>query len=121
VSSPTKTKTKKVQAYPIKGLITQGAAKKPLLILKINREGLLASLGNVLVHVGEYYEVEFELPAIKHIIHGQMRVFKTYDRATPVTSQSTKVERVAEFRYQNLPPAQVSAIAIFLRALGPQR
>jgi hypothetical protein len=107
---------KKVKPYPFAGQLEIAAAKKPISILVVTKEGLIAKLDAIFVHVGEHYKVHFELPVVGRSILTEARVMKTYDRA--LDKKGSKVERMAEFRFEKLSEDHRSYLSTFLTAIG---
>jgi hypothetical protein len=107
---------KKVKPFPFEGRLMIGAAQKPVEILALAKEGLIAKIENIIVHVGEFYQIQFELPVLEKSVNTQVRVLKTYDKALDVKAKT--VERMAEFRFLNLSEDHKNHIYSFLMAIG---
>lgn len=110
---------KKVKAYPFDALVEVGGQKKQVAVLFLNRDGLIARVDKVLVHVGEYHKLEFVLPVVGNGIMCESRVMKTYDKA--LDPKGLKVERMAEFRFGKLTEDHRNYISTFLSSIGQKK
>jgi hypothetical protein len=115
-----KVQVKKVKPYPFPAGLDHGGAKLNVEIMKLTQIGFIARLDQGIVHVGGHGKCSFELPVIKRPIESQVRVLKTYDRAVPVAEnkKDTKVERLAEFHFNDLPVEHTKLIELFMRQIG---
>lgn len=112
---------KKVAPYPFQGELTVAAQKKPVEVILVTLQGFIVRLHNQIVHVGEYYQVNFELPGKHGFLNAvQVRALKTYDK--PIESaKKLIVERIAEFHFQTLTKEQRDSITAFLAAIGQKK
>jgi hypothetical protein len=111
--------TKKVSPYPFEASLDQGGVKKPIEIIFLTAAGFLSRADKLLVHVGEHYQVFFELPVLKQSILTAVRVLKTYDKA--VDPRALKVERMIEFHFEKLGDEHKSHIFAFIAAIGQNK
>jgi len=107
---------KKVKPFPFEARLTVGAAQKPVDVLALAKEGVIAKVDKLLVHVGEFYQIYFELPVLGKSVNTQVRVLKTYDKVLDIKART--VERMAEFRFLNLSEEHKNNIYSFLTAIG---
>lgn len=114
--SDSSTVVKKVRPYPIPATIDIQGVKKPIEISVVNLKGAIVRLNEVLVSVGEYHQLEFELPVLKTLVSAQIRVIKTYDRS--IDPKVNKIERLAELHFQNLDEINRTTISKFMAAIG---
>jgi hypothetical protein len=110
---------KPARAYPFDGLLEIAGAKKPITVLFVNKDGLIARLDSMFVHVGEHYKIQFELPITERTVFTEVRVMKTYDRA--LDAKVSKVERMAEFRFEKLIDDHRSYLSTFMTTIGQNK
>jgi hypothetical protein len=110
---------KKIKPYPFEGMIDYAGQKKPISVLFVNKEGLIANVTGVFVRVGEHYKLQFEVPVIARSVLTDARVMKTYDRA--LDAKGSKVERMAEFRFAKLSEDHKEYISTFIATIGQNK
>lgn len=107
---------KKVRPYPFPATLeTTPPVKKTFEVVLLNLKGLIGRMDKTLVHVGEHYTVEFDLPAQHKSIVTKVRVMRTYDKVMNVHEKT--VDRMAEFHFENLESQNKSRIEGFLAAI----
>lgn len=109
---------KKVSPYPFEGTIEQGGQKKPFSVMKLTTDGMIVRVDKVFVNVGEHYKIYFEIPVSRDSISVQVRVMKTYDKS--VNPKVNVIERMAEFRFENLDSLHLQKIRHFIASIGQQ-
>jgi hypothetical protein len=109
-------KKKKIAAYPFAVTVELNAVKKNLEVIHLTPMGFLAKLKGTIVHVGQHYKSDFELPVLHDLITSQVRVMKTYDRS--LDPKQHLVERMAEFQFETLTSEGKKSIVAFLSAIG---
>ena len=114
--APKLLKIKKVQPYPFKAQLEHGGIKTFVDVLFVDKRGFIARLATLIAHVGSFYKVEFELPALKRFVVGDVRVLKTYDKS--LNGKEFSVERVAEFHFTNIHADHKANIDTFVKAIG---
>ena len=108
---------RKVQPYPIEADLVSEGLKKRVEILRLTPLGFLARMApTVILHVGELYECQFQLPVMRHLLKAKMRMVKTYDRAPD--PKTKVVERLVEAHFVELEDFQKKNILKFLHAIG---
>ena len=107
---------KKVRPYPFMATLDPAGVKKPIEVLLVDKIGLMAKVNAQILHVGTYYQIEFELPALRQSVLAQVRVLKTYDKA--INPKEHVVERIAEFHFSKLSDEHKSHIVAFMKAIG---
>lgn len=111
---------KKVKPYPIAAEITIGGQKKPTEIIYLGTQGVIIKANSMIMHVGEYYQISFNLPVSNERFEAlQARVLKTYDKS--IDPKQLKVERLAEFHFQTLTKEQRKSIVAFIAAIGQDK
>lgn len=111
---------RKIKPYPIPCEITIAAQKKPMEIIYLGTQGVIVKLNNLILHVGEYYQISFKLPVLNEPFEAiQIRVLKTYDKS--IDPKQLKVERLAEFHFQSLTKEQRKSIVAFITAIGQDK
>lgn len=96
-------------------LNTEPPPKKTFEVMLLNLTGIIGRMDKVLVHVGEHYTVEFDLPVQNKTVVVRVRVIRTYDKV--IDPHAKIVERMAEFHFENLDPQNKSRIEGFLTAI----
>jgi hypothetical protein len=84
-------------------------------VVRLTSTGFIAHLKTVFVQVGEHHQVHLDLPTGDGVTT-MVRVLKTYDRS--VDPKSHKIERMAEFHFENLTDYHKGVISAFLTAVG---
>jgi len=107
---------KKVKPYPFEGTLEINAQKTPIEVMYLNTKGAIIRLKKQILHVGEYYQVAFEIPVSHVFINTQVRVLKTYDKALDIKEKT--VERLAELHFQELTKEHRSRIVVFMNTIG---
>lgn len=109
---------KKVRPYPFPATLEHNALKKEVEIVFLSVKGAIVRLRSQLVSVGEYYQITFEIPAMRDFVSTQVRVLKTYDKALDIKEKT--VERLAELHFQDLTAEHRSRINAFTAAIGQE-
>lgn len=110
---------KKVKPFPFDGTLEHNAQKKPVEVLSLTKIGCIVRLrGNLIVQVGSFHNIYFEIPVSHEMVNTPVRVLKTYDKA--LDPKELKVERWAELHFQNLTSEHRSRIVAFLAAIGQE-
>lgn len=104
---------KRIRPYPFQAMIDQN---KPVDVVYLTQTGFLALVKSAVVSVGEHHEVHFNIPVLKYAVTARTRVLKTYDKS--IDPKAHKVERMAEFHFENLDDIQRNNILSFLSAIG---
>ena len=107
---------KKVRPYPFEGSVELNTVKRGVEVMHITTGGFIARLKNGLVSVGERYQAVLEMPVFHNFVNTPVRVIKTYDRA--VDPKKHRVDRMAEFHFENLTDDHRQYIVTFLTAIG---
>jgi hypothetical protein len=107
---------KKIKPYPFEGRITTPGGLKPFEVLMLSKDGVIARVNTLMLHVGDHYQIQFELPVLGRSVFTQVRIMKTYDKA--LDDRARKVERMAEFRFEKLSDDHKNYITSFLTAVG---
>jgi hypothetical protein len=106
-----------IRPYPIPSQLESGGVKVPVEIVRLNLLGAIIKLHEKIVHVGEHYNLEFQLPVLHaQVVVAATRVLKTYDKA--LNPKEHKVERMAELHFQKLTEEQREHILTFIRTIG---
>lgn len=109
-----------VRAYPFAASLELNGIAKPAEVVFVGPTGLIAKLEKQFVQVGEYYQIQFKLPGISHhLITTQVRVLKTYDKAT--AAKDHHVDRLAEFHFEKLNDDDKKFIFSFITAIGQNK
>ena len=107
---------KKVPPYPIMAQLENAGTKAAVELLVVNAAGFMARLTTQLIHVGNYHQIELELPLMRVPIVARCRVVKTYDKVTD--SRVRTVERMVEMHFEKLTEEQRHHIQEFMRIIG---
>lgn len=107
---------KKVSPYPIEALVDIAGQKKPIQILKLTPDGAIARTDKILLKVGEFYSISFELPVQKTAVATRVRIVKTYDKS--INPKEKLIERMAELHFEGLAHEIRGQIVAFLNAIG---
>lgn len=112
-------KVTKVKAYPLDGTLEINGVKKPLQIMLLNQQGLVAKVDQALVYVGERYQIQIQLPVSRFPVVSKVRVIKTYDKA--VDPKVKTIDRMAEFHFEEIPKEYMNRITAFLSEIGQEK
>jgi hypothetical protein len=107
---------KKVKPYPIPLSLDLNGNKQAAEILLLTAQGFIARINPGIVHVGTHAKCTFELPVYNRNVDAAVRVHKTYDRALEVPEK--KVERLAEFHFEQPSREQTALIQQFMNRIG---
>ena len=109
---------KKVKPYPFAATLELNAIKTPVEVVFVSLKGSIVRLAKQIVHVGEFYQMTFEIPVSHELISTQVRVLKTYDKVLDIKEKS--VERLAELHFQDLTNEHRTRINAFTAAIGQE-
>ncbi len=117
MSDDKQTRVKKVSPYPFEATIEGNGRKLPIRILKLAPVGFYADVAPGFVKVGEEFNCVLEIPVLRDVIVGPVKVFKTADtfKDTPAGRQ---LQRISEFHFLALQESHRDAIQKFLSAIG---
>lgn len=103
-------RVKKVTAYPFPVLMTLGGPQ-PMQgqVLKVTLEGALIDVGVNFVKTGVNGIVDFRLPTFQRPLHLQVKVMKSYDRATGVKAVFSAETPAAQASAAPAPKAEDSS------------
>ncbi len=106
---------KLVKAYPFAATLDQAGVKKPIEVIYVSELGVIANVRNLILRVGSFYMLQFELPVLGHFVLTEGRVLKTYDKAHD--GKGHAVDRLAEFHFTKLTEEHRERIKLFVKAI----
>lgn len=117
MSDDNRVKVKRIIPYPFEASIEGGGRKLPIRILKLAYLGFFADVAPGFVKVGEEFTCVLEIPVLRDVIVGPVKVFRTADTFKDGPA-GREIQRISEFHFLALKESHREAIQKFLTAIN---